>query len=254
MRWDDLLRDSSKNLAPIFSANMSSITLGCLWLMGVVLFFSWPYASLDQYLQEFRIPWTYFSTFGGALIMIAYVNLRAAQGEIIPDISYARLEREGIVTYEEERPYLAYEFPQALIHIFILLLLLLPFLILGAVVTGITFNHFLIGLSVLFTGSLLCRQCSFFLFQLGGRWRLTGYLGARLFYCLFLFLSGFVIPEYNPLLLLFNLHFGERVPVGPIIPSPAPYFSAVFSAIVVFVVLNQWAFSRRIGQRGPGES
>ena len=103
--------------------------------------------------------------------MVSYLNLRCALGEIIPQSIFARLEREGVTTFEEERDYLAYEFPHSLLHTLVFHLLMLPFLILGAAITGISSQDFVLGLGILFTASLLCRQVSFFLLLILGRWQ-----------------------------------------------------------------------------------
>ncbi|MEW6187897.1 MAG: hypothetical protein AB1585_19385 [Thermodesulfobacteriota bacterium] len=252
MKLDYILGESEKDLAPIFSSPMSSITLSSLWIMGILLFLSWPYTSLYRYLQDARIPWTFFSTFAGALIIISYINIRCGLGEIIPNIVYARLEREGVTTREEERDYFSYGLPQTLIHTLTLLLLLLPFLILAGAINGIPWRIFILGLSIIFSASLLCRQVAFLLLLIWGRWRLSGYLGARLFFCFFLFATGFFLPAINPLLLLFNLHFGQRLPLGPVIPSVVPYFTVIPAVILVFSVFLQWVIFRKNRRRGLG--
>ena len=37
MKWDSIFGESEKDLAPIFSSSMVSITMGCLWVMGIIL-------------------------------------------------------------------------------------------------------------------------------------------------------------------------------------------------------------------------
>jgi hypothetical protein len=249
MKMDLIFGDSERDLAPIFSSTMVSITMGCLWLMGTIIVLTWPYATLFQYIKGFRIPQTFLSTFVGGLIMVCYMNLRCGLGEIIPKSIFARSEREGITTFEEERDYLSYGFPQSVLHTLVFHLLMLPFLIIGAALTGISLRVFALGLAILFTASLLCRQVSFFLLLVLGRWRLSGYLGARLFYILFLFASGFIAPLLNPVLLLVNLHYGKRLPLGPLIPTTNPYFLVVLSAILIFFLVNQWVIRRNIRHR-----
>ncbi len=249
MKWDSLFGESERDLAPIFSSAMVSTTMGCLWVMGLILLLTWPFRFLFHYIEAFRIPQTFLSTFVGGLIMISYLNLRCAQGEIIPQSIFARVEREGVTTFEEEQDYLAYEFPRSLLHTLVFHLLLFPFLILGAAITGISFQDFVLGLGILFTASLLCRQAAFFLLLVLGRWRVSGYAGARLFYIFFLFVTAFIAPVLNPILLLVKLHYGEGVPFGPVIPSPFPYFLAVLSAILIFSLVNQWTIRRNIRQR-----
>jgi hypothetical protein len=249
MKLDSIFGDSERDLAPIFSSNMVSITMGCLWVMGIILVLTWPYATLFQYIKSFRIPQTFLSTFVGGLIMISYLNIRCGLGEIIPKSIFARSEREGITTYEEERDYLTYGFPQAVLHTLVFHLLILPFLIIGAAATGISLQAFVLGLAILFTASLLCRQAAFFLLLIWGRWRVSGYLGARLFFILFLFATAFMAPLLNPILLLVKLHYGERVPIGPVIPTLYPYFLVVLSAIFLFFLVNQWIIRRNNRKR-----
>ena len=249
MKWDSIFGESEKDLAPIFSSSMVSITMGCLWVMGLILVLSWPFRFLFQYIEGFRIPQTFLSTFVGGLIMVSYLNLRCALGEIIPQSVFARVEREGVTTFEEERDYLAYEFPRSLLHTLVFLLLVLPFLILGAAITGISSQDFVLGLGILFTASLLCRQAAFFLLLILGRWRVSGYVGARLFYFIFLFATAFMAPFLNPILLLVKLHYGEGVPIGPVIASPFPYFLVVLSTILIFLLVNQWIIRRNNRQR-----
>ena len=249
MKLDYIFGDNERDLSPIFSSNMASITMGCLWVMGIILVLTWPYAPLFQYIKDFRIPQTFLSTFVGGLIMVSYINIRCGLGEIIPKSIFARSEREGITTFEEERDYLFYGFPQSVLHTLVFHLLLLPFLIIGAAVTGIVPRDFALGLAILFTASLLCRQASFFFLLVLGRWRLSAYLGARLFYILFLFPTAFIAPFLNPVLLLVKIHYGERVPIGPIIPTPFPYFLVVLSAILLLFLANQWIIRHNTRQR-----
>ncbi|OGP49737.1 MAG: hypothetical protein A2Y79_05480 [Deltaproteobacteria bacterium RBG_13_43_22] len=249
MKLDNIFSDSEKDLAPIFSSNMVLITIVNLWVLGIILVLTWPYSPLFEYIQSFRIPHTYLGIFVGSLIMISYMNLRCALGEIIPKGGFARSEREGLTTFEEERDYLSYEFPHSVFHTLVLHLLILPFLIIGAATTGVALPAFFLGLAILFTASLLCRVVSFFFLLVLGRWRLTGYLGARVFYLLFLFATAFFAPFLNPVLLLGNLHYGERVPMGPIISTPLPYFLAVLSALLLFFLVNQWILRHNIRKR-----
>ncbi len=111
MKTDSIFGDSERDLAPIFSSSMVSITMGCLWVLGIILVLTWPFRSLFHYIEGFRIPQTFLATFVGGLIMVSYLNLRCALGEIIPDSIFARLEREDVTTFEEERDYLSYGFP-----------------------------------------------------------------------------------------------------------------------------------------------
>ena len=249
MKWVSIWGESERDLAPIFSSSMVSMTMGCLWVMGLILALTWPFRFLFQYLEGFRIPQTFLSTFVGGLIMISYLNLRCALGEIIPQSIFARVEREGVTTFEEERDYLAYEFPRSLLQTLIFHLLVLPFLILGAAISGISYQDFFRGLGILFTASLLCRQAAFSLLLILGRWRVSGYVGARLFYIIFLLATAFLVPILNPILLLVNLHYGEGVPIGPVIPSLFPYFLVVLSAILIFSLMNQWIIRRNNRQR-----
>lgn len=250
MKTDSIWSDSERDLAPIFSPRMVSITTGCLWVLGIILVLTWPFRSLPRYIEGFRIPQTFLTTFAGGLIMVSYLNLRCALGEIIPDSVFARVDREDVTTFEEERGYLSYGFPVSVIHTLVLHLLMLPFLILGAAASGISLQGFVLGLAILFTASLLCRQVSFFLLLIWGRWRVSGYLGARVFYVLFLFATVFIAPSLNPVVLLVKLHYGERVPIGPVIPSLFPYFLVVLSAILIFIPVNQWIIWRNNRQRG----
>lgn len=250
MKFNSIFGDSEKDLAPIFSTGMVSITIGSLWIMGLILVLTWPYSSLLQYIKNFRIPQTFLGTFVGGLIMVSYMNLRCGLGEIIPKSIFARLEREGLATFEEERGYASYGFPQSVLHTLVFYLLMLPFLVIGAALTGISPRAFAQGLAILFTASLLCRQVSFFLLLVCGRWRLSGYLGARLFFVLFLFATGYIAPSLNPILLLVNLHYGERVPIGPVIPTLIPYFLTVLSALLLLFFFNQWIIRREIRKGG----
>jgi hypothetical protein len=249
MKFNYIFKDSEKDLAPFFSSNMSSITIGCLWILGIILILTWPYTNIFQHIKGFRIPSTFLTTFAGSLIMISYLNLRCGLGEIIPQSHYARLEREGLTTFEEEREYFSYGFPQSVLHTLVLYLLMLPFLIIGAATSGISLGAFTWGLAILFTASLLCRQVSFFLLLVLGRWRLSGYLGARLFYILFLFATIPITPYLNPFLLLYKLHQREGMVVGPVIPTLFPYLLSVISAILLFFLVNQWTIKHNIHKR-----
>ena len=56
-------------------------------------------------------------------------------------------------------------------------------------------------------------------------------------------------PFLNPVLLLVKLHYGEGVPIGPVIPAPFPYFLVVLSAILIFLLVNQWIIRRNNRKR-----
>ncbi len=251
MKFDFIFNDSEKDLAPFFSSSMISITMGYLWVLGFILVLTWPYSPLFRYLEIFRVPQAFLSTFVGSLIMVSYISLRCGLGEIIPHGGFAIMEREDLPTFEEERDYLFYGFPQAVFQTLWFHLLMLPFLLVGAAVTGISWQTFALSLAVVFTASLLCRQISFFLLLLLGRWRQTGYYGARLFYLLFLGATAFFAPVLNPVLLLYNLHYGERVPIGPILPTTLPYFITVLSTLFLFFLASHWMIRRNTRRRRP---
>lgn len=244
MNLEDLLRDSEKDLSPLFSEAMVSVIFGSLWIMAVLLFLSWPHSSLSRHLQDFHLPWTFFCTFAGALIITAYVNMRCGLGEILPKVVSARMDREGLTTFDEEKDYFSYAFPQTFWQTMFLILLLFPFLVLGAMIHGTTLSDFLVALEILFSASFLCRQAGFFFLLLWGRWRFGGYWSGRLFYLAWFFGTAFSFPALNPLLLLFHLHFGQRVPLGPEVSSPLPYFFLVVFLFLFFTIFC-WRLIRR---------
>lgn len=249
MHLEDLFRDGEKDLSPIFSATMVSVLFGGLWIMILLLFLSWPYSPLFQYLLESRIPWTFYSVFAGALIVISYMNLRLGLGEIIPKVVSARTDREGLITHEEETDYGSYALPQQGIHTLTLILLFFPFLLLGGLVNGTTCSDFFVALGILFSASFLCRQGAFLGVLLWGRWSPGAYWGGRIFFLLLLFGTGFFFPEGNPLLLLFNLHFGERIPLGPVVSSPLPYFLLSLFLFLTFTLLSRLMIKRKRTKR-----
>lgn len=248
MRFDYLTSDSEKSLSPFFSPMMVSITFNCVWIIGVLLLALWPQKELFHYLHGHKIPLIFLVTFVGTLMINSYVNLRCGRGEIFPKNIFSKMVREGVTTLEEEHEFLSYGFVQSILHVAFFILLAFPLLIFSANISGISLTVFSKTLSIMFTASLLCRLFSFLVYLVFGRWSLTGYLSARIFYIFFLFATGAFAAFVNPILLIYALYRGEEIPTGSSMNAYSYYMMIVTAAILIVILVNHAIIKRNILQ------
>lgn len=246
MRFDYLTNDTERSLAPFFSPRMLGITFNCVLILGLLLMLLWPKTDPFNFIEEHRIPLIFPVIFVAALLMNSYVNLRCGRGEMSPEEFLTRLERKNVITFEEEYEFLSYGLVQFLLHTLFLLLLMLPLLIVSATISGISLPVFSKALSVLFTTSLLCRMYGFLMYLRYGRWSRVGYLLARIFFILFIFVTGFFAGFANPILLIYSLHRGEEILTRFPLSAHSLYMIIVTAAILLVILSNHAMLRRNI--------
>ncbi len=246
MRFDYLTNDAERSLAPFFSPRMLGITFNCVLILGLLLMLLWPKTDPFNFIEGQRIPLIFSGIFAAALLINSYVNLRCGRGEMLPDDFLTRLEEKDVITLEEEYGFFSYGLVQSLLHTLFLLLLMLPVLIVSATVSGISLEVFAKAFSVLFTASLLCRMYGFLMYLCYGRWSRGGYLLSRIFFILFIFVTGFFAGFANPILLIYFLHRGEEILTGFPLGAYSLYMIIVTGAIMLLILSNQTMLRRNI--------
>ncbi len=245
MKFDYLLKNEPKHLAAFFHPSVASVSFGCVWILTLLLVLFWPKSSLVNFIKEFRMPIAYLGTFTCIMLVHSYLSLKIGLGEMHSDDYFTRLERKGIVLFEEENNFIPYGFIEFILHTLFMISLTLPLLIISAAVSGIEPGAFFKSLAVIFTASLICRTFSFLMYLCFGQWNRWGRFFTRLFFAIF-FLSTFAFAFFiNPIFNLYLFH------VGPESFSKAPentyflYILGVTGVILALTLINQIIIRRR---------
>ncbi len=239
MRFDYLTNDAERSLAPFFSPRMLAITFNCVLVLGSLLMVLWPQKAPFNFIAEHRIPLVFLGIFVAALLIHSYVSLRCGHGEISADDFLARLERKQLITLEEEYEFLSYGLVGSLLHTLFLLLLMLPPLIASAAISGISLQVFAKAFSILFTTPLLCRMFGFLIYLFCGKWSRIGYVLTRMFFILFIFVTGLFAGFANPILLIHSFHRGEEILTRFPLSAYSLHMIMVTSAILLLTLANQ---------------
>lgn len=210
-----------------------------VWILALILLIWTPRKALYVYVSEQEIPLNFLVIFGVTLLMNTYMNLRSGRGEIFEGLILVRPEREGLPTWEEERPFFSFGLIEFFSHTLFLLVILLPLLLVSAAISEISPGVLIKSLAIIFSASLLCRLFGFFMFlSLRNRPR-TGYHLSRLFFYVFIVGTGFFTPYTNPLLMIYGLSMGREMPSPFQIEAYWLYILIISLAILILILANQ---------------
>ncbi len=211
MRPDYLTSTTENHLTPFFSPRMLKLYFDCIWTFGLLLLLFWPKKALHDYIYHYNAPMCFSAGFITGIIIISYVSLRCGRGEMVHTGYIHRMERKEVVFAEETHDFVSYGLIEFFLHTILLILLLFPMLIWASGVSGIRLSIFAKAVLVLFLSSLACRLFGFLMYLMFGKWSKTGYFCARIFFILFIFLTGVFAPVVNPLRLIHILQVKEKM-------------------------------------------
>ena len=211
MKPDYLTSITENHLTPFFSPRMLKLYFDCIWTFGLLLLVFWPKKMLYDYIYHYSAPMSFSAGFTAALIIISYISLRCGRGEMVHTGYVRRMERKEVVFAEETHGFLSYGLIEFFLHTKLLILILFPMLIWASGVSGVSLNLFAKAVLVLFLTSLVCRMFGFLMYLIFGKWSKTGYISARFFFILFIFLTGLFAPFANPIRLIHTLWVKEKM-------------------------------------------
>jgi hypothetical protein len=199
-----------------------------------------------NFIEEHRIPLIFLGIFVAGLLMNSYVNLCCGRGEMSRDDFLSGIEGKHVIPLEEEHEFFSHGLVQSLLHTLFLLMLMLPLLIVSAAISGISLQVFAKALSVLFTTAFLCRMFGFLMYLWCRNWSTVGYLLTRVFFIVFIFVTGFVPGFPNPILLIYSFHSGEQILIRVPMSAYSLYMIIVTAAILLLTLSNTALLRRNI--------
>lgn len=238
--------DSERSLAPFFSKTALSACFIGVVIIGISLIICWPRQPLSEFVDENNIPMVFFIIFTATLIVNSYINLCWGCGELIRRDIYITKYPTDITTFEKESDFFTYGLIAFLLHSQMMLLLFLPFLILAASISAVSFIPFLQAVSILYVAALLCRMFGFMVYLIWGRTSTVGYFVVRIFMIFFIFGTFFFVPFLNPLQILYLLNKST----GDIGLPFALYMMTVIFAIFLLIGTNHLLIRRHLREKG----
>ncbi len=218
--------------------------------LGLTLLVSWPKKDHFKYIWEGEVPLTFFSVFTIALIIHSYLNLRCGHGELSQRVKYPLAKRkEKIILNEQDRNFILYGALIFLLHTMLLLLPLIPALLISAGISSISGIECITAFSILFVTSLLCRMFGFLVYLVFKKWDWPGFLLTRSFYVSLFFATGLISVHLNPVLLIYDLHKGEKSPATAFLSADAVYIILTILMIGSLTFVNQIMVTRGINRR-----
>jgi hypothetical protein len=248
MKFYFLTDESQKSLAPFFSVRVLKAVMVSVVIVGSFMIVFWPRQPLSELIATGSEPRIFFIVFTVTLIVNSYVNLCCGRGEMVAEDRHMANYLDDKPTYEKEIDFYRYGMIEFLLHTFVLLLPLLPFLSLAAFGSAVSMTTFIMAASVLYTTSLCCRMSGFLVYLSWGRSSTLGYFAARFLMILLVFATLFFAPAINPLQLLYLLNKNPGPAGGPF----AIYMAAVLLAILVLILRNNALVRRHIESKNPG--
>lgn len=237
-----LTDESEKSLAPFFSKPVLRAVMASVVIVGAFVIALWPRQPLSELIATGSEPKTFFIVFAVTLIVNSYVNLCCGRGEMVREDRHMIDYPDDKPTHEKEISFYRYGMIEFLLHTFVLLLPLLPFLSLAAFSSAVSMTTFIMAASVLYTTSLFCRMSGFLVYLFWGRSSTLGYFAARVLMILLVFATFFFVTAINPLRLLYLLNQNPSFIGRPF----AIYMVAVLIAILVLILKNNALVRRHI--------
>lgn len=244
MRFDYVFDTSEKSITSFFSENVLSGTRICFFLVAACLVLFWPWHPSFEYISVKGTPLTFPVVFIFSLIWVSHFLLGCGKGEYLDKEILLKYKNKTLYTHEQTLGLFAYSLPGFVFHTLLVHLLLLPFYMAAAAVSGISRELFVSSLLVLLVSSLLARVIGFFSYLVFGLWKLTGFVCSRLLFAAFFFLSGLIFPAVNPVYIIFRV-FSCQVYGSFSYRDVLPFMTAAVILIVVFVLACQFVLLKQ---------
>ena len=247
MKFDYLTDESKRSLTPFYSPRVLLAAFSIIFIVATLSLLLWPRQPMPYFIGKKSIPIHFFAIASATLITYAYVNFRCGRGGLTKRDYLAERDKE-VLTFEKERNFLSYGLVEFFMHSLLLIFPFLPLLILSASISGIALTDLLLAVSILFSASFLCRILGFTTYLIWGWWSVIGYWIGRIFIIFFLFLSLFILPEINPIGLLYRLNNAVKSSRAALMDSYWNYMILVIPGIILLVMINYIIINRHLGK------
>ncbi len=172
---------------------------GLIYSVSGCLLLSWWASPLLDYISLDGLALVFPAVFMVALVLVSYFHLARSRAEYLkPEPGLPNRQKIGIT-----------EFFRILMgvffHIFFVQLLLLPVLTVSAAVSGLSTVLLGAGIAVIALSSLVAELIGLSCLQLG-RDSISGLVCSRLLFIGHCFLSGYILPVFNPIFIIFQIH------------------------------------------------
>jgi len=111
---------------------------------------------------------------------------------------------------EKTLSFFTYSLPGFILHTLFIHFILLPLFILSAVASGINLNLFWVAVIVLVISAFIARLIGFLTFLMYGYWNLKSFLISRGLFSFYFFLSGLIVPAFNPIYIIYKIYKQQR--------------------------------------------
>lgn len=177
----------------VFNEELIDATRSTLYLVAMLMGFFWPgFLSLTPvFLRE--IPVMFPVTFGGALVLTAFLELALGEGDLMP---------EGTATL----PGHCLPVHWLLVHVLVIQGLLAPVYIVTGAVSGVSWAHLALCTGVVMLASARALALGRLSRLIFGRHSFSGFLFSRGLLMGDLCLSGLIHPVLNPLYILYRVY------------------------------------------------
>ncbi len=210
MRFDYLHNRSEKCMTSFFSANVLSATRICIGLLTICLICSWPVNPFFRYTYIGGTPLTFPILFVFSLIYVSHFHLACGKGEYLKKQYWIKYKRTDLHPMEKTLSFFTYSLPGFILHTLFIHFILLPLFILSAVASGINLNLFWVAVIVLVISAFIARLIGFLTFLMYGYWSLKSFLISRGLFSFYFFLSGLIVPAFNPIYIIYKIYKQQR--------------------------------------------
>ena len=203
---NDYLQGKNRQRSLNYLLNPSLVALLSygIWFLAILLIVFWPQKEITEYLLNNDIPINFLVVAEVILVGSAYINLICGRGEFMRGYLNPYLPTP-LATWEETRNFLTYGLVKFTTLTVFMLLPYLPFLLIAASLSQVSWSGLFKGMSIILSFSLLCHLFGFVTYLQWGINMISHYL-SRVLLLAFLSSTYFIAPWINPVTLLYDLH------------------------------------------------
>ena len=227
-------KNRNRSLNYLLNPSLVAMLFHGTWFLAILLIVFWPQNVKTEYLLTNDIPINFLVIAEALLVGSVYINLICGRGEFRPGyLNPHFLPNEG--TWEETRTFLTYGFIKFTIQTVLILLPYLPFLLIAATVSQVSWNGLFKAFSIILSFSLLCRLYGFVTYLQWGT-TMTSHYSSRVFLLVFLLCTFYFTPWINPLFLLYDLYQRADEIVTSRLNSYTVYL--IFTVLVISLLIQ----------------
>ena len=197
-------KNRNRTLNYLFNPSLVAMLFHGTWFLAILLIVFWPQKVKTEYLLTNNIPINFLVIAGALLVGSVYINLICGRGEFMPGyLNPYILSNEA--TWEETRTFLTYGLIKFTAQTILILLPYLPFLLIAATLSQVSWSGLFKAFSIILSFSLLSRLYGFVTYLQWGTTMISHY-SSRVVLLIFLVCTFFFAPWINPLFLLYDLY------------------------------------------------